>query len=237
MSRRWVIVVMTIRQGLYTAIFTIVSLLDSGDLQGQVKDFQSWWELELNKKITGKLDLEGELEQRFQNNSLQYSRTLVTLGTSYDLLDFLSLAGGARTIFVMDREQRMHARYRVHLDVTGSYDLSGFDLSLRTRLQYGFEELLSLSYFRMKSTANRNRLKVTHHIFGTRIDWFAFVESYHSSNNESQWLTYAMRYSAGVRYSLNFSSRFSLRYILEDEFNVPNPLQLHILVFRYSYNF
>ncbi len=227
---------MTTRQGLYAAIFTVVSLLGFGNLQGQVRDFQSWWEIELNRKITGKLDLEGELEQRFRNNSLQYSRTLITLGTSYDLLDFLSLGGGVRTIFVMDREQRMHARYRAHLDVTGSYDLSGFDLALRTRLQYGFEELLSLSYFRLKSTANRNKLKVTHHIFGTRIDWFAFVESYHSSINKSQWFTYAIRYSAGVRYSPNFSSRFSLRYILEDEFNVPNPMQLHILVVGYSYN-
>lgn len=229
--------VMTIRQGLYTTIFTIVSLLGSGDLHGQVKDFQSWWELELSKEITGRLDLNGELEQRFQNNSLQYNRTLVTLGASYDLLDFLRLAGGARTIFVMDREQQMHARYRIHMDAVGSYDLSGFEFSLRTRIQYGFEELLALSYFRLKSTANRNKLKVTHHIFGTRIDWFAFVESYHSSNNESQWLTYAIRYSAGVRYSPNFSSRFSLRYILEDEFNMPNPMQLYILVLGYSYNF
>ena len=229
--------VMTIRQGIYIAIFTIVSLLGSGDLHGQVRDFQSWWELELSKEITGRLDLNGELEQRFQNNSLQYSRTLVTLGASYDLLDFLRLAGGARTIFVMDREQHLHARYRVHLDLTGRYDLSGFEFSLRTRMQNGFEELLALSYFRLKSTANRNKLKVTHHIFGTRIDWFAFVESYHSSNNESQWLTYAIRYSAGVRYSPNFSSRFSLRYILEDEFNMPNPMQLHILVVGYSYNF
>lgn len=228
---------MTINRLTYTLFCFLLFFIGAADLQGQVKDFQSWWELELNKEISGKLDLEGELEQRFQNNSLQYSRTLVTLGASYDLLDFLRLAGGARTIFVMEgEEQHLRARYRVHIDLTGRYDLSGFDLSLRTRIQYGFEELLALSYFRLKSTANRNKLKVRYHIFGTRIDCFASVESYHSSNNESQWLTYAIRYSAGVRYSPNFNSRFSLRYILEDEFNMPNPLKLHILVLGYSCN-
>ncbi|MCK5694733.1 MAG: DUF2490 domain-containing protein, partial [Bacteroidales bacterium] len=207
------------------------------DLQGQVKDFQSWWELELNKEISSKLDLNGELEQRFKNNSLQYSRTLLTLGASYEFLDYLRLAGGARTVFVMDGEQQLHTRYRLHLDGMGSYDLSGFDLSLRIRLQYGFDEVLALRYLSMNTLVNRNRLKVAQHIFGTRFGWFASAESWHGSNNESRWLTYAMRYTAGARFTPNFTSRLSLRYILENEFNMVNPRQLHVVVLGYTYRF
>jgi hypothetical protein len=228
---------MTIKRPIYSLYYLLLFFICTVDLHGQVKDFQSWWELELNKKITGSLDLNGEIEQRFKNNSLQYGRTLLTLGANYDLFDFLSLGGGARTIFVLDGEHQMHLRYRLHLDVLGSYRLSGFNLSLRTRLQYGFEEYLEFRYFGVNALVNRNRLKVIHHIYGTRIDWFATLESYHGSNNESQWMTYSMRYSAGIRFSPDFSSRFSLRYILEDEFNVPAPMQLHILVLGYSYDF
>lgn len=229
--------IMTIRRLTYTLSFFLLFFIAAADLHGQVEDFQSWWELELNKKISGKLDLNGELEQRFKNNSLQYSRTLLTLSASYDFSEYFRLGGGVRTVFVMDGEQRLHARYRFHMDGVGSYDLSGFDLSLRIRLQYGFEDVLAFRYFRFNEFVNRNRLKVAHHIFGTRFGWFASVESWHASTRESQWLTVAMRYSIGARFSPNFTSRFSLRYILEDEFNVTYPEQLHVVVVGYTYRF
>ena len=226
---------MTIRRKIFFLSAILLFFIGATHVQAQVKDFQSWWELELNKKLSNRLDLNGELEQRFQNNSLNYSRTLASLGASYDLLDFLNVAGGARTIFLLDGEQQMHLRYRIHLDLAGSYKLSGFNLSLRTRMQYGFDERLAFRYFSLNSTVNRNRIKGIYHIFGTKVDCFASVESWHGSNKEQQWLTYAMRYSLGARYSLNFRSRFLLRYILDDEFNVINPEQLHILVVGYSH--
>jgi len=228
---------MTIKRFTYSLYCFLLFFIGATDLQGQVEDFQSWWELELNKEISGKLDLNGELELRFKNNSLQYNRTQLTLGASYDFSDYFRLGGGARTVFVMDGERRLHARFRFHMDGVGSYDLSGFDLSLRIRLQYGFEDVLVFRYFRFNELVNRNRLKVAHHIFGTRFGWFASVESWHGSTIESQWLTFAMRYSVGARFSPNFTSRFSLRYILEDEFNVTNPEQLHVVVVGYTYRF
>lgn len=214
-----------------------LSLIGAAWLQGQVRDFQSWWELELNKKITGRLDLNGELEQRFQNNSLQYDRSLMTLGASYDLLDFLKLGGAARLALVMDGEHQVHTRYRFHLDATGGYDIWGFDLSLRFRIQYGFEDFSALNYFAVNAVVERNKLKVQRHIYGTRIDWFASVESFHGTTGQSPWRTYALRYSAGARYSLNFRSRFTLRYSLHDEMNVPGPQLLSILTLGYGYNF
>lgn len=230
-------VVMTIKRFTYTLACLFLFFCAAPDLRGQVQDFQTWWELEMEKKISSKLDLSGELEQRFVNNSLQYGRTLVSLGASYDVLDYLRLAGGGRIIFSLDGEQGLRTRYRIHMDATGGYDLSGFDISLRARFQYGFDELAALRYFKLNTFVNRYRLKVDRHVFGTKFDWFASVESWHGSGMESQWRTIAMRYSAGLAYSLNFTSRFSLRYIFEDELNVVYPIQLHILVMGYSYSF
>lgn len=229
--------IMTIRALTYALSFLLLFFIAAADMQGQVKDFQSWWELEFNKEISGRLDLNGEFEQRFKNNSLQYSRTLLTLGASYELFDFLRIGGGVRTTFVMDGEQQLHARYRLNLDGVGMYDLSGFDLSLRLRFQYGFDDFSAFRYINFTTLVNRNRLKVARHIYGTRFGWFASVESWHGSTIESQWRSFAMRYSAGARFSPNFTSRFSLRYILEDEFNVINPRQLHVVVLGYEYRF
>ena len=138
-------------------------------------------------------------------------------------------------VLVKDGEQALGMRYRIHLEGRGSYVLSGFDLSLRSRIQYGFEDFLTLRYFAINKLVNRNKLKVARHISGTRFGCFASAESWHGPGNDSRWITFAMRYTAGLRFSPNFTSRWSLRYMLEAEFNVANPRQLHVLVMGYSH--
>jgi len=228
---------MTIRQRIYTTIFTVLILLGPGDLLGQSSDFQSWWEFEFDYSLNKKWKLEGELEQRFKNNSLQYNRTLLTLGAEYDPTNWLSLGGAARVVFVADREGQIHPRYRMHFDATGSYDLSGFTFSFRTRLQYGFEDIISFQYLKENSLVSRNRLKVRYHFFGTKIRCFASLESWHYLSELPDPAFIHMRYQAGLSYDLNFKSRLTLRYIFEDEFNVSNPDKLHILVAGFALSF
>ena len=228
---------MTIKQGIYTAIVSVVFLLGSSKLLGQESDFQTWWEFEFDRSIGSSWQLEGELEQRFKNNSLQYNRTLLTLGAEYDAAKWLSLAGATRIVFVMDKEGQIHPRYRIHFDATGSYDLARFTFSLRSRLQCGFEEFLFFRDLRQNSLVSRNRLKVRYRFFGTKFRCFAALESWHNLSELPGPAFIQMRYQAGVNYDLNFKSRFTLRYIFEDEFNVSNPDRLHVIVAGYSYSF
>jgi hypothetical protein len=208
-----------------------------GKLLGQESDFQSWWEFEFDRSLGRSWQLEGELEQRFKNNSLQYSRTLLTLGAAYDAAKWLSLGGAARVIIVADKEGQLYSRYRIHAQATGRYELSRFRFSLRTRLQYGFEDILFFTYLRENSLVNRNRLKAQYHFFGTKFRCFASLESWHYLSELPGTVFLNMRYSGGLSYDLNVSSRFSLRYMFEDEFNVSNPDRLHILVAGYSHSF
>jgi hypothetical protein len=228
---------MTIRQGIYTTFFSVITLLGPGDLLGQESDFQSWWEFEFDYSLSNSWQLEGELEQRFKNNSLQYNRTLLTLGAEYDPWNWLRLGGAGRVVFVADREGQIHPRYRIHFDATGRYDLSSFTFSLRTRLQYGFEDILMFADLRENSLVIRNRLKVRYHFFGTKFRCFAALESWHNLSELPDPAFIHMRYQAGLSYDLNFKSRFTLRYIFEDEFNVQNPDKLHILVAGYRHSF
>ena len=227
---------MTIKSGNYTLLFLFFLLLIPGELPGQQKDFQSWWEFSLDKRLSNGFELSGEIEQRFKNNSLQYDRSLVTVAGEYRINEYLDVATGFRAILDSNREMELNAKYRLHMDATGRYSLSGFDLSLRVRFQYGFEDLLDPLFLDVNNFVNRNRLKVAHHIFGTRLGWFGAVESWHLLNDQPNRLLYKMRYSAGVQYTLNFKSQINIRYILEDELNVVNPMQSHILVFGFSHS-
>jgi hypothetical protein len=104
-------------------------------------------------------------------------------------------------------------------------------------LQYGFEDILVFAQLRENNLVSRNRLKVRYHFFGTKFRCFAALESWHNLSNLPDPAFNHMRYQAGLSYDLSFRSRFSLRYMFEDEFNVRNPDKLHILLAGYAHSF
>ncbi|MFO7669226.1 MAG: DUF2490 domain-containing protein [Bacteroidales bacterium] len=214
----------------------LLALSAGGIVYGQEKDFQSWFEAEVQKGLKNGMDLSGEFEQRFNNNSMQYDRTLLTLSASFDPLDFLSAGGGIRLLTAADREGNLQPGYRIHADAAGKHTWAGVDFSLRVRFQYGFEEFIYFADLNENAFVNRYRVKASHHIFGTRFEVFGSVEAWGVLNNLDGRFLKRMRYSAGGSYQLNFQSDLGLRYILEDEFNRVNPMQSHILVFSYFYN-
>lgn len=229
-------ITMTISKGLYTLLFSLIILSCPGNLSGQDSDFQSWWEFELDRSLGKSWQLEGELEQRFKNNSLQYNRTLLTLGVEYDAIKWLNLGGAARMALVADNEGLVHPRYRIHVDAGSSYKFSGFTLWLRSRLQYGFEDFLFLDQIQENTLVYRTRLKTQYHFFGTKFRSFVSLESWYYISELPDKAFRNMRYVAGLSYSLNVSSRFTLRYIFEDEFNVNNPDKLHVLVAGFAHS-
>ena len=227
---------MKIKCARYALTFCILAWSILSELPGQQKDFQSWWEFSVDKGLRNGIDLSGELEQRFRNNSLQYDRSMFTLAGEYGINDYLDVAAGFRALLFSNRELQMNAKSRLHAEATGGYSISGIDLSLRARLQYGFEDLFDPAFMGGNKFGSRYRLKVAHHIFGTRLGWLVSVENWSLLNGQSHNLFYKIRYSAGVQYDLDFISRISIRYRLVHEFNVVNPMQSHVLVFGYSHN-
>lgn len=216
-------------------LLTIINLLFCSGLLGQQKDFQSWWEFNIDKGLKNGIGLSGEIEQRFRNNSLQYDRSLVTVTGEYDVKDYLNVEAGIRALLNQDQELNLNVRYRIHMDATGSYLLSRFMVSFRIRLQYGFEDLPFFYDVVQNNLASRYRLKVDHRLFGSRFGFFATTEGWVPFSKGSDGLFNKVRFSAGAEYFLNFRSQFRIRYIVDTEFNARNPMQFYTLVLGYTY--
>lgn len=223
------------QSGVFQLIFIIILFLSAPVLYGQQKDFGSWWEFEMDGRLKNNIKLSGELEQRFKENSLQFDRTLLTLGGEYNVLDYLNLAVGIRTIFITDPESRLHTRFRIHTDATGFYDFDRTELSFRLRFQYGFEDIFFIGYFSENNFVSRQRIKVAHDIFGTRLGIFGSLENWIRFDDRYGRPLYKIRLVAGTQYNLGRQSKIRLRYIFENEFNSVNPLQIHVLALGYSY--
>lgn len=214
-------------------IFLVVSI---PGLQAQQKDFNTWHEFGVEKSLSKRLDLSGEIETRFRENSTSLDRILFTLAASYDLTGYLRAAAGYRLVYANGRETGLDLRRRLHSDLTGRYSLGEVDFSLRVRFQYGYEETGRAFEFGDNSFVNRNRIKAGYHIFGTKIGIFASAETWGLINNNPGRMVRHIRYSAGASYALNFRSEFTLRYILEDEINQTDPWQSHILLLGYAHS-
>jgi hypothetical protein len=223
------------QSGVFQLIFIFILFLSAPVLYGQQKDFGSWWEFEMDGRLKNNIKLSGELEQRFKENSLQFDRTLLTLGGEYNVLDYLNLAVGIRTIFITDPESRLHTRFRIHTDATGFYDFDRTELSFRLRFQYGFEDIFFIGYFSENNFVSRQRIKVAHDIFGTRLGIFGSLENWIRFDDRYGRPLYKIRLVAGTQYNLGRQSKIRLRYIFENEFNSVNPLQIHVLALGYSY--
>jgi hypothetical protein len=222
-----------------SAVFQLIPViflfLSATVVHGQRKDFGSWWEFEMSGRLKNDLKLSGELEQRLKENSLQLDRTLLTFSGDYNVNDYLNLAAGIRSIFIVDPESQLHTRFRLHTDATGHYDFGRTDLSFRLRLQYGFEDILFIGYFSENNLLSRQRIKLAHDFFGTRLGIFGSMENWIRFSDRYGRPMYKIRLVAGTQYNLGWRSKISLRYILENEFNRVNPLQIHALGYSYSF--
>ena len=217
-------------------LLTGLLLVGAGTLlQGQRADFNSWYELNLEKRLGQRVDLEAEIEQRFNQNSTRYDRSLLTVSAGYQIMDILKVNGGGRVLMAADNEMHISPRYRFHADLRGRYKIDNLNLSLRSRMQYGFEEFAYFGVVRDNRLINRNRLKVSYHVFGTRIGLYTSAESWGFFHSVNDHFFKRIRYTAGVTYTTGFRSELGLRYILEDEFNQVDPLRSHILVLSYSH--
>lgn len=229
---------MTIKRVVSTYLFSFLfTFLLAGELSAQQKDFATWLELKLDGGLKNGFNLSGELEQRMEGNSLLYDRTLVTVIGDFNPTDYLNVAAGFRTLFLTDRETRLNTRYRFHMDAKGHHTFSRTQLSFRLRMQYGFEDLLFIGYISQNNFLSRQRLKLAHAFFGTRLGAFASLENWIRFNDNRGRPFYKIRVTSGLQYELSRHSAVSVRYLLEQEFNSVIPLQSHVLALGYAYSF
>ena len=201
----------------------------------QQKDFQSWYEFQAQKDVRYGIGASLEVEQRLKNNSLQYDRTMLTLSGDYGVTGYLDVEAGIRGLLRMNNDGRVESRYRIHLDGTLNRTFYEVDFSLRTRIQHGFDDLGFGEISGNNRLVSRNKLEGGYHIFATRIDLSAWFESFHKIIKNGEVPFYKMRYGLEIGYTLNFRSRISVNYIIDDEFNVVDPLQAYILKVGFSY--
>ncbi len=187
-------------------------------------DFGVWTGLGLNQKIVKNLDASFRGQVRLDGNANYFKSCFFNGALSYKFHKMVSVLAGYR--FTIRPERNNH---RAYLDVKLNYRKKEWRTTFKLRLRGQYDT--SNDHTLTPSTTLRPRLYVGYKPKGKFIKRFTFyvtgeifyefIQSYSSLNK--------YRVSAGLDFKLSKKIDVGLRYIFQNDLNIPAAVQDHIL--------
>ena len=204
-------------------LLTLLSIPQS--VFAQFTDFQTWSSITIEKSLSKKLD--GSLEQqlRLDENSTQFRQTFTELGAKYRL--WKKLDAGASYRFIVRPNS---TGQRIYLDVEYNWKLKKWKINPRLRYQHDFiTDNFQANFLRPKLTISYKIDKKWEPFVAGELFYLIF---YYQGN-----FVPAYRLFAGTTYDFNKRNSLKVFYLLEQEVNVNNAAQNHIISVGYKYDF
>ena len=229
-------------------------LLASVEVKAEGDDFGIWTEVDVEKKVSKKLSLEGGLEMRTRDNVKTVDRWSGSVGASYKLTDWLKASAGYTLLY--DNNEKWNdkqtkvanfwgTRHRFNVSLTGSVDFGNLSVSLRERWQYTYRPEKTVERTKVSNgkvedkTYNgkgknvwRNRLQLKYKVTSM---WrpYANGETYVAGSGLEKY-----RLSAGTEIRLSKKHSFDVHYMFQkscsDDDDEGNR---HILGVGYTFKF
>ena len=166
-------------------------------------------------------------EVRLNNNWGSVDKVLSGLGMEYVPLKYLK--AGVEYIFVNDNdlEDGWGIKHRLNVDVTGSYDIGRFELSLRERVRFQFRSDSTNRYEKPDPFITlRSRLKAAYDIRHSHWKPYVFAELYTTLNAPGP----VGDYRTDALYRDNYINRIRLGLGAKYKINNHNSLDFYYMV-------
>jgi hypothetical protein len=125
---------------------------------------------------------------------------------------------------------------RLNSNIHFSKELKRFDFGLRLRYQYSFSKLVSQQNDPEFDLAYRFRPSISYDINNSIISPTMSVEYFYNPENSALGNRFTKtRYILGFDLELKGSHELTFAYILDQQINLPDPLQKHIVSISYNY--
>jgi hypothetical protein len=221
-----------IHVSLFLFIFLLVCLPVT---QAQQKDFQFWPSVNVDLELTKNLKAMLEEEVRLKENSTQIGRQINDLGVGYKFNKYFRAA----LFYRIEANWKTPDDYRwkqgLYADMALKQTAGRFILGYRLRLQSSRIEFNSNEDNLLSSFVNRHKFTVAYNIQNKPLTPFIEEELFLNSVshqmemiNNRTWL--------GITYSPGKIHEFSLKYGIDHERLVPDPLTSFIIAFNYTLN-
>ncbi len=205
--------------------------------KGQTNDAQLWSEVVVKKKITNKLSFSLANSVRFRENISLVDKVFSELETQYELFRFLDFGLNYRLEQEKKQDNDLSLRHRFSVDAQVKKKVLGVSLSLRTRFQTKYTDYYSSYSGVVPQNILRLRIKASYKILSFPIVPSVSSEIYYGLNGEKKNLIDAYRYQAELSYKINKHNDISLGYLIQNEKNENNLLNIYAFQIGYSFDF
>ena len=229
-------------------------------VRAQTDDFGVWLEAGVEKKLSKKWSVGGDIEFRTRDNSTQMARwATVGVSAEYKVARWLKASAGYVLLFDHNEEELdlksdgltpnkwtpgyWSFRHRVNASLTAGAELGRLSLALRERWQYTYRPEVEAQRYDVdndtwKSIKGkgknllRSRMQAEYDIPHWKLDPVISAEMFTAKGGVQK-----MRYSAGVEYRLKKKHVFGIDYRFQKVYGEDDDLERNSHVLGLSYKF
>lgn len=229
-------------------------LLTAVEVRAEGDDFGIWTEVNVEKKVTRNLSVDGGVEMRTRDHVKTVDRWSGSVGASYKLTDWLKASAGYTYLY--DHNEKWNdkqtkvanfwgSRHRFNVSLTGSVSFGNLSVSLRERWQYTYRPEKTVDRTKVSNgkvedkTYNgkgknvwRNRLQLKYKVSSL---WRPYIsgESYVAGSGMEK-----LRLAAGTEIRLSKKHSLDAKYMFQKVYDEDDDEgNRHILCFGYTFKF
>lgn len=217
-------------------IVPLLLLLAAGSVYGQDSDFGVWYEVNAEKSLSKKFDINGTVMIRTFDNASTLDEAFLELGVSYNLNKYVGFSGTYRIGNFLEDDDLYHIRHKWFGDIKGSLPTGNFVFSARVRLQ-----IMTRTYFEDATDDKaeydgRLKLKGVYKIPDFPVNPYLSFETFTPVFRDEGRLIDKSRSTIGVEFKITKKHIFEMEYIYERD-DVPHLSIIHIIALGYTFKF
>jgi hypothetical protein len=223
-------------KALFPAFLLYLNIIAIQQSQGQQNDFQFWPSVQVNLEVIENFRFHMEEELRFQENALQIGRQINDMGISYRLNKHMKTALFYRFEADWKNADEYDWRKGFYGDFTFKIEPRRLSLGYRLRLQSSRTEINEEQPITSGGFRHRHKISAAYNIKGLPLSPFAESELFIDYIAGKGSGLSGIRSWLGLDYAIGKQHGITLKYGIDQEFNVADPLRAYILAVDYSLN-
>lgn len=203
-------------------------------LHSQQNDFQLWFSNKANVSVFRNVKVHFEQELRLQENASQFGRQLNDLGLSYKINKHFKAGVFYRIEADWKNSDNYTWRNGLYGDVSATAEIRRFTLGYRLRVQSLKTAIRNGEESMFSGFRHRHKVTIEYNIKGIPLTPFIENEVFFNYTAAQGALLNGNRTWAGCDYKIKKRHTITLKYGIDKEWNVPNPLTSYIINLGYA---
>jgi long-subunit fatty acid transport protein len=216
-------------------IFGLFTTLVS-NIFAQESDFQVWPQFEIGYNFAGKFKASVEEEIRLRENASLIRKELTDVGLSYKINKALRVSLKYRFELNWTTPEEKSWRNGLYMDILLRNKIKRFQLDYRLRFQSPKVETLSELSEGRELFINRHKAGLSYNIKGIPLTPVIEAEIFIPFARQEPVFIDEYRLWAGIDYAFNKRNSIGIKYGIQREINVSDPLTAYVIALKYTFD-